>query len=82
VKFQADQLVVAVTRQLGESVHHPGGDPFIAATPQRGRRAPFIGDPTVPGPEHQRVDQQVKHHSIRHPGPVTPKRMIVMMVGK
>jgi hypothetical protein len=64
VQAQAEQAVVGGQHGPAELLGHAGGDPFVAAAPQGGRRAGAISDAAIPAAEHQHLDELVEHDTV------------------
>ena len=64
VQAQAEQAVVGGQHGQAQLLGHAGGDPFVAAAAQGGRRAGAIGDAAIPAAEHQHLDELVEHDAV------------------
>jgi hypothetical protein len=58
--LQAEQSVVGGQHGQAQLLGDSGGDPFVAAAAQRGRRAAVVGDAAVAAAEHQDLDELSK----------------------
>src|SRR3954454_13253456 len=69
--------VVGLQRDVLEPIEDPGLDPLITPLADRGRRARAVGDPRVPDPVDQDLDQVQldEHNPIGDPGPMTAEGM-------
>src|SRR5215208_2939592 len=75
-QFEAEEAVVSFERHLPKVIHHPGFDPLVAPTAQRGRRTLLVGDPPVGASKHQNLNQLLEHHPVGYPGSVAAKWMV------
>jgi hypothetical protein len=72
---QSDDAVVGVAGDAGQRGEHAEGDPFVAAVPDRGRRAGGVGDALIRAAEPQDLQELVEHDPVGDPAAVTPPRM-------
>jgi hypothetical protein len=82
LQLQAEQPVVGAKRRTAQLLGHAGGDPFIPAAAQGGRRAGVVGDPAVAAAKHQDLDELVEHDPVGDAGAVAAQRMGVLAVGQ
>jgi hypothetical protein len=76
LQLQSEQPLVAGKHYQPQPLGKPQGDPLIAATVQRGRRAGGVGDAAVAAAEHQDLDELVEHDAVGDAGAVAAERMV------
>jgi hypothetical protein len=82
LQLQAEQLVIGAQHQQAQLLGDPGGDPFVAAAAQRGRRAAVVGDAAVAAAEHQDLDELVEDDPVGDARTVAAERAGVVMGGQ
>jgi len=70
--------LVGGQHQQAQLVGDPGGDPFVTAAAQGGRRAGGVGDPPIAAAEDQHLDELVEHDPVRDAGAVAAEWMSVL----
>jgi hypothetical protein len=72
---QADEPVIGVAGNGLQPGEDPCPDPFVAALPDRGRRAGEVRDGLIRAAEPQDLDELLEDDPVADPGPVTAQRM-------
>jgi hypothetical protein len=80
--LQAEQSVVGGQHGQAQLLGDSGGDPFVAAAAQRGRRAAVVGDAAVAAAEHQDLNELVEDDPVRDARTVAAERVGVVMGGQ
>ncbi len=77
-QVETDDVVEGLNHDLLEAGEDPRGDPFVAASSQRGRGDFFIGVFGVGATEDEARDELVEDDSVRHTRSVTSERVNII----
>jgi len=72
---QSNNAVVGVAGDAGQRGEHAQRDPFVAAVPDRGRRAGGVGDALIRAAEPQNLHELVEHDPVGDAAAMTAPRM-------